>query len=46
MACYRCYGEMVKVTIVSIWGKEHSAIVCTSCGRIYSKDTIFKKRSR
>lgn len=41
--CFRCYAEMVKVTIINTWGIEKSALVCTECGRIYSKDYIFKK---
>lgn len=43
MACYRCHGKMVKVTIINTWGREHNAIVCTECGRIYSKEGIFKE---
>lgn len=43
MYCYRCYGEMVKVTIVDKRDRKHNAIVCTECGRIYSKDWFFKK---
>lgn len=43
MYCFRCYGQMVKVTIVDKRQREHKAIVCTECGRLYSRDRIFKK---
>jgi len=43
MYCFRCYGQMVKVTIVDKRKREHDAIVCTECGRFYSKDPFFKR---
>lgn len=42
MHCYRCYGDMVEVTIVNKKGRVHKAVVCVDCGRIYSKEGIFK----
>jgi uncharacterized CHY-type Zn-finger protein len=42
MHCYRCHGNMIEVTIVNKRGQEYRAIVCVECGRLYSKDRIFK----
>jgi len=43
MYCFRCYGQMVKITIVDKRQREHDAIVCIECGRLYSKDPLFKR---
>lgn len=33
---------MIKVDLVEAKGRTHVALVCTFCGRIYSKDRAFK----
>ncbi|MDR7856327.1 hypothetical protein [Tissierella sp.] len=43
MLCFRCLGDMVQVMIVNRRGREYRALVCTKCGRTYSKDRLFKK---
>lgn len=41
--CNKCNSRMVEVNFVDVKGKKQTAIVCTYCGRIYSKDRAFKR---
>lgn len=41
--CYKCNSKMIKVDLIDLKGKTHTALVCTYCGRIYSKDRAFKR---
>lgn len=35
---------MVEVKLVNLRGQIQKAIVCTYCGRLYSKDKAFKRK--
>lgn len=41
--CHKCNSRMVKVDLIDVRGRAYAAIVCTNCGRTYSKSGPFKK---
>lgn len=43
MLCPKCHSNMVEVIIAKIGDREHIGMVCPKCGRIISRDTMFKR---
>ena len=41
--CHKCNSKMVTVTIVDRYEIHHKALVCTYCGRLFSRDRYFKE---
>jgi len=42
--CHKCNSKMVEVRLIILNKQVQKAIVCTYCGRLYSKDKAFKRK--
>ncbi|GMG96232.1 hypothetical protein [Tepidimicrobium xylanilyticum] len=42
--CHKCNSQMVEVRLIDLNRQVQKAIVCTYCGRTYSKDKAFKRK--
>ncbi|WP_236913309.1 hypothetical protein [Clostridium sp. Cult1] len=39
--CHKCNSKMVEVKLIDMKKRKYKALVCTYCGRFYSRDRGF-----